>query len=377
MTNVIPLKPARELPTEEPFRVHYADELVQAQEIEWLVPDLIPFGTVSVLAGAPFLGKTMLCQQLMLARALGKPWFGRPVAEGRSFAIFSEDPHEQVLIPRRDRILAYYGAEREDIDPQTASWYARNHVNHQTFDPTLMRFRRFATEPDRGPTAPRLWEKVADFCESERITLLILDNASTVLEGNEPSQVMAFCRFLVGWAVGTGTAIVLPIHPPKDGSSIISGTDNWRKALRHILVLERGQKPRDMDEYEYQRTDDGKRVLRLHESNWTGERPRIYMRRERNGVLVEDDAPVDPKRNWPLSRSERHELELACVKAVRTVIERGGKVLADMEHAHSIPSRSRRWASWQRYTREQIDDAMAEAIKAGYLKREGKEIVAP
>ena len=48
----------------------------EPEPLEWLVPGLLLKNEVTLLAGQTKLGKTMLCQQLMTAAAVGKSWLG-------------------------------------------------------------------------------------------------------------------------------------------------------------------------------------------------------------------------------------------------------------------------------------------------------------
>jgi RecA-family ATPase len=362
--------PKRELPTEQPLRTRFANELVEAGSVEWVVPDLIPRGTVSLLAGAPFLGKTMLCQQLMLCCGLQKPWFGFNVMGCRSYAVFSEDPDERVLIPRRNRILEHIGADFRDLD-ESVSWSSPSD-QFPVFDPTLFACRKFKP----GGKATELWHMIMQHCLDIGVTLLILDNASTVLDGEEPAHVLAFCRFLFEQAIRTQLAILLLHHPPKDGSSIASGTGKWTTAIRHILVLERHPRRKDEDEYDYQRNDDGRRVLRLHNSNWTNERPRLYIRWE-NGVLVEDEPPAEVRKIWRLSLSEQRDLDQRVWQALRYCQERGWPVASDPISRTSLYNRSGSNGWMRTFGREQIDAAIDRLVNAGQIIRDGKEIRTP
>jgi DNA-binding MarR family transcriptional regulator len=52
-------------------------ELVDAEPIQWLVPDMIPLGGLCALYGAPKCGKTFVAIDLALSVATSKPWCGR------------------------------------------------------------------------------------------------------------------------------------------------------------------------------------------------------------------------------------------------------------------------------------------------------------
>lgn len=63
---------------------------------EWLVPDLVPAGTVTLLTGDGGTGKSLVALQLAAACAMGRPWLGRDVAAGRALFISAEDDQDEL-----------------------------------------------------------------------------------------------------------------------------------------------------------------------------------------------------------------------------------------------------------------------------------------
>jgi RecA-family ATPase len=80
------------LPTLEPLAWNGAP----IPERRWLVPGLIPEGTVTMLGGDGGLGKSLLAMQFLAAAALGKPWLGRGVRPCKAIGVFCEDDRDEL-----------------------------------------------------------------------------------------------------------------------------------------------------------------------------------------------------------------------------------------------------------------------------------------
>jgi hypothetical protein len=81
----------------------------------WLVPGLIPAGTVTLLTGDGGTGKSLLALQLATACALGKPWLGKTVAGGRALFVSAEDDEDE-LHRRLADVLDAEDASFADLD---------------------------------------------------------------------------------------------------------------------------------------------------------------------------------------------------------------------------------------------------------------------
>ena len=91
-------------------------------ERRWLVPHLIPRGSVTLLSGDGGVGKSLLAMQLMTAGALDpreegrkEKWLGVEVEPFASLGFFCEDDEEE-LHRRQDRINAHYGCRFAELD---------------------------------------------------------------------------------------------------------------------------------------------------------------------------------------------------------------------------------------------------------------------
>lgn len=84
--------------TASEHRIGYAsvDDLIQLDyHIDWAIPDMLPMGSVIVLAGAAkFAGKSMLAQYMGLCLARGRPFLGRMPPQRRRVLFSSFEEHE-------------------------------------------------------------------------------------------------------------------------------------------------------------------------------------------------------------------------------------------------------------------------------------------
>jgi len=74
---------------------------ITPQKVEWLVPDLIPFGALTVLAGQPGLGKSLLTVKIAADFSAG-----RLEQEGEALMLTAEDPAAEVVVPRLKAAMA-------------------------------------------------------------------------------------------------------------------------------------------------------------------------------------------------------------------------------------------------------------------------------
>src|SRR5437762_7973424 len=68
--------------------VQWRDEPVP--ERQWIVRDMIPANTVTLLSGDGAVGKSTLALQLGTARALGRDWIGTVPSAGRTLHLSAE-----------------------------------------------------------------------------------------------------------------------------------------------------------------------------------------------------------------------------------------------------------------------------------------------
>ena len=93
----------------------------------WLVPGLIPSGTVTLLTGDGGTGKSLLALQLATACALGKPWLGKTVAGDRALFVSAEDDEDE-LHRRLADVLEAEEASFADLDQLALRSFEMRHL---------------------------------------------------------------------------------------------------------------------------------------------------------------------------------------------------------------------------------------------------------
>ena len=343
------------------FRVTWARDLagIEPAPIEWIVEGLFPRKHVTMLTAPPGAGKSFSMLMLMLASWAAEPqWFGRAIAPRvRAYAVFSEDAELQVHA-RFNRIVAEYGVDLLDLQEEDIAWTAEP-ADGKAFDPVLY---RCAPEQPGRPTD--LWDQIAGpmgHCTELGCGLLILDNASTLLDGEDSRHIYGFCTLLKSYAAAQNVAIILLHHPNKAGTAIYSGRQAWEKSLRHIVSLER---PKTYNPHTGEDVD--KLLLHVPVTNLPGARPRINLQ-WREGMLEVAEAPPSLRTRFPLTQSERADLDLRVLAALRYELGRGHRVLSDPTKAESLFARLRKSASWQHVAKADIESAIERLIHRGQI----------
>jgi RecA-family ATPase len=351
-------------PLPEPFRVTFASDLAgQAPApVDWIVPHFFPRKHLTMLAGPPTVGKSFLMLMLMVASWGKGTWFGLPIEPAvRSYAVFAEDSEDSVHA-RFNRVIGEYGVDPLDLDEGKLAWTAEP-SDGTSFDPTLYR-----CGADSGvPTD--LWEQIAGdmgHCTELGCGLLIIDNVGTALDGEDARHIIGFVSLLKRYAAQRNMAIVLLHHPRLNGQGngldrVYAGRQQWGKSIRHILSLER---PQTYDPYTGEDAD--KLVLRVAGSNLPGDKPTLHMR-WRDNMLELADAPPGLRSRFPLSQSEKQDLDLRVLGALRYELERGHRVLSDPVKPESLFSRLRKSTSWQHVAHADLESSIERLIARGQI----------
>ena len=198
---------------------------------EWMVEGCVPKGSVVILAGDGGLGKSLLCQQLMTAAALGHNWLGMPTQKSRSLAVFCEDEPDE-LHRRQADICAHYGCRMSDLEGVAMA----SRVGE---DSVLMSFKQWGD--DSGRETP-LFGEIRNAAKAHKANLVFLDTAADVYSGNEIDrvQVRTFIRHLRRLAIELQGAVILTQHPSNEGmnsGSGRSGSTGWHNSVRSRLYL--------------------------------------------------------------------------------------------------------------------------------------------
>lgn len=353
----LPVQP-RQIPIVEPFQPFFASQMEgrQPKPRQWLIDGVLLRGTVSLLAGAPKIGKSLLLQQLLTAAALGEPWLDRQSQHVRAFGLFCEDAQDEIERRQAD-INAYYQRAPADIE-LNLSWEAR-----EARECLLVEFERFSDKPHFTV----LWDQIWNHVREHGIQLVGLDTAATTFGGNENfrGQVTPFMRALVRMAVEMDGAIVLNVHPNKSSPNSYSGTTGWLASSRLGMSLSR---PPDYDPDTDAPRDA--RLLRNLGSNFPGGLSVERLRFD-HGVLVPAEAPDPPKRRAPLSHVERQDLQYRLLIGLKRVRDNGGMVPADEMASLSMPARARKSLDPQlnRIALNDLYQAQQDLIESGRVIR--------
>lgn len=204
---------------------------------KWIVPGLVPAGTVTMLTGNGGEGKSLLAAQLGAAAATGREWIGRDVRQVRTFMVHCEDDRDE-MIRRGTGLLTPAGLDLRDLDGMTMldrdgeeSSVMYEAMSHDVSG----RFTEFFQ---------RTWVTVQELGAQ----LLILDSLYNFFGGNENirSQVNEFIGGLKRLAKKLECAVVLIAHPSRAGMSTgagDAGSTAWHNAVRSRLYLHRRKHP--------------------------------------------------------------------------------------------------------------------------------------
>lgn len=245
-------------------------------ERHWIVKDMIPARTVTLLAGDGAAGKTTLALQLGVARALDRDWLGMLPTAGRTLILSAEDDAEE-LHRRVEAIRLHYNAQFSDLsDLRLVDLVGESAVLGELTRNGIVK-------------ATPLFAAVAQEVESFRPDLLIADALADVFGGDENhrSQARQFIGLLKGLSQRFDLACLCLTHPSLTGMSSGSGTSGstgWSNSVRSRLYFE-GAKASDGSE-----PDPDLRTLSLRKANYAPVGATITVRWQR-GVYVPETGP--------------------------------------------------------------------------------------
>ncbi len=261
----------------------------------WLVPGLVPSGTVTLLGGDGGTGKSLLALQLAYAVATGGTWLGRGVASGSALFISAEDDEAELHRRLGDVVQADEG-RFGDLDRLTLRSLAGE-------DALLAMLDR-----STGALAPSgLYAEIEARMGRDAPALVVLDTLADLFPGNENDRAQArqFIGLLRGLAIRHECAVLLLAHPSLSGlnsGSGTSGSTGWNNSVRSRLYLSR------IVQEGYEPNPDA-RLLRIMKANYSRTGAEIALT-WRHGVFVADAPVTGLDRVAATAKAERVFLKL-------------------------------------------------------------------
>lgn len=282
----------------------------------WLVPDLVPARTVTLLSGNGGVGKSLLALQLSAAAAAGRSWIGREVTAGRALFLSAEDEADE-LHRRLADIARAEGLDLADLDNLTLASLAGE-------DAVLG-----APAPGASQILPtRLYHALDHHVGEIGPALVVLDTSADLFGGNENDrvQVRQFVGLLKRLALRHDTTVVLLAHPSRAGMATgtgDSGSTAWNGSVRSRLYLTEAGGPSN------ESADPDARTLTTKKANYGPNGGEIQLR-WREGVFVPDDPETGLDRMAKTARAQRVFLKLLVLHASqgRNVNVAGGQMYA-------------------------------------------------
>ena len=262
---------------------------------DWLVEELVPNKTVTMLGGDGGTGKSLLAMQLATAVAARTHWIGRPVARpGVALYLSAEDDRDEL----RRRVAAI--ARAEGLEAQSLSnLLVRSMADEEPLLAVL--------DPRKGLLqATALYQTLARAMEAAKPSLLVLDTLADLHTGNESDRAQArqFIGLMRRLAIKHDCAVLLLAHPSLTGmasGSGLSGSTGWSNSVRSRLYFDR---VKDSDGSE---PDPDARVLRTVKANYGPIGGEIALQ-WRDGVFAASEVFSDDES--PLERARRVFLRL-------------------------------------------------------------------
>jgi RecA-family ATPase len=275
---------------------------------QWLVLDLIPSGTVTMLGGDGGTGKSLLALQLAASVAHGGfPWLGHHPERGTAVFLSAEDDRDELHRRVADvaRAEGVSLAEMRDL-----------HLLSLAGEDALLA----TLGPDGSINRTALANAVESYLVKHPSQLMVLDTLADLYPGNENDRAQArqFIGLCRGIAIRQNCAILLLSHPSLSGLNSGAGTSGstaWNNSVRSRLYLERVIQ----DGYE---PNPDARVMTAKKANYGRTGGEINMTWQ-DGVFVAEQVATGLDRVAASMKSERVFLKL-----LRLFTEQGRRVNA-------------------------------------------------
>jgi hypothetical protein len=249
---------------------------ITAPARKWIIDQWIPAGAVTSLYSKGGLGKSLLVQQMMTARALGIDLLTMKTEAGKSLYFSCEEPRDE-LHRRQNAINSHYMTDMASLSDKLVYWDRQRATSNRLID-----FPR-----DGGaPRLTGLWELLRDRIKEHNVSLVVLDTLADVYSGDENSriEVNEFVKGCLGQLIaetGGETSILMLGHPSKaehvDG---YSGSTAWAGAVRQMLYMRSPTEDECVGG-----ADSGLRVLSKTKANRAGLDDKLFLEWLPNGYF--------------------------------------------------------------------------------------------
>lgn len=250
---------------------------------KWIVDELIPSGSVTMLTGDGGLGKSLLSLQLMTCCALGRHWLGRETAQVRAMGVFCEDDQDELHI-RLDAVTDHYRCTYDDLGDMRV-------LSRVGFDNTLMESKTLFDHGERKEflEETQFYHQIYNTAADWGAQLVVLDSLHDLFAGNENDRRHA--RYFIGMlrrlALDIEGAVIINAHPSLSGMSNgtgMAGSTAWNNSVRSRLYLTRAKDDSDNPE------DTDRRVLKTMKANYGKAGGKIDLIWESGAFAIEQQA---------------------------------------------------------------------------------------
>lgn len=325
----------------------------EPQPPAFIVPDWLPAGEVTLLAGHGGAGKSQIGLALAVSVALPRDWYGLSVQPRRVAYLSLEDP-APVLHWRLARLCAWHGVGMDALAGRLTVWDA------SAADAALL------VDTRDGAVLTHVYDWLAERVRADGVQVVIIDGASDAFSGNEiaRAQVRRFVRALRRLIPRDG-AVLLLAHVDKatarnaETTQGYSGSTAWSNSVRARWYL----RPAD--------DDSGELLLEVQKSNFgaVGHAMRLRWSDAAHVFVRADEAPPATRLTRELAAVDEREAVLRVIQAADAAGDpiptatRGDRSAHAVSEAHGLPAALRGRRGRSRYY------AHVEALRAAGMVR--------
>lgn len=312
-------------PQPEPWGGFLASDITdRPSPRQWIVDGIVPRKCVTLLAGSPSIGKSLLLMQMLASVSLGMPWIGVPTEQAKCVGFLLEDDASEL----KRRMWNISGSYREELERM----YDLELNPRENMKTKIFEFPRGGDTPQLTSFGRLLWDRV----ETEGDKLIGLDTATLVFGGRviiDIERITNCLRELTMLASRNNASIVITAHTKKDDPGGFGGPNAWLASVRAAMNMRMA-----VDE-QTREPIRGQRILKDLGGNYSSWEPITLVWRE--GVWEPGQCEQKPFPR-PKTQTERIELNYRLLTFLGKLAQRGAPVLADDIGDASLVRRVRR-----------------------------------